>query len=539
MRYLLALVFALGTLSLQAQSEKALCAPPVDKASPSLPAKLMTGMGDVHMKITTKSEEAQKFFDQGLAQMHSFWAREAERSFLQAAALDPEAPMPWWGVAMVAVGDFRPQFQVEANEEVGGKYTNTNPRVKNAVERMLKLAEPAGRATGLEKLYMRAVALRRDIKAKNSTADYLNALRELVQQHPKELEARLYIALQAMRGYDLPAKTPREGTMEAVHLLKQLYTEAPNHPGVPHFIIHAWEGSTFAADAEAPARHYATLAPEIPHALHMPGHIFSQTGKWMEAAKYFALCQRKEIEYMTADQLYGNGHHGHNTAYLATTYAFHGDVEKAIEIVNGLYEYKQSPREQEQLDAYTSAYRLAQFTMIRTLVQHERWDAILEGQLIPAIEKPRPRAWRHWAMALAHLAKGHLDEAEAERKLMDQAVEDLTKMSFDKEVPELKTAQLELKGHQQIAQGKLDLGFKTLQQASQREVRQRYYEPPWYPRPVAEALGWAAIRHGRFPDAKRAFAVALEQYPESARSLAGRKEIDRLKAAGAAASAAQ
>ena len=67
-----------------------ICTPPVDKASPSLPAVLMAEMGDVHMAITTSNAPAQKFFDQGLAQMHSFWAREAERSFLQAAELDPD-----------------------------------------------------------------------------------------------------------------------------------------------------------------------------------------------------------------------------------------------------------------------------------------------------------------------------------------------------------------------------------------------------------------------------------------------------------------
>ena len=86
--------------------------PPPGGAAPSLPAKLLEGQGTVHFPITTKSPEAQKFFDQGVAQMHSFWAREAERSFLQAAQLDPEAPMPHWGIAMVAAGDYRPRFQL-------------------------------------------------------------------------------------------------------------------------------------------------------------------------------------------------------------------------------------------------------------------------------------------------------------------------------------------------------------------------------------------------------------------------------------------
>jgi len=93
----LALVFAVAPAGAQQKADN--CTPPPSALAPTLPAKLLPGMGTVHMPITTSNPEAQKFFDQGLAQMHSFWAREAERSFLQAAALDPAAPMPQWGVA--------------------------------------------------------------------------------------------------------------------------------------------------------------------------------------------------------------------------------------------------------------------------------------------------------------------------------------------------------------------------------------------------------------------------------------------------------
>src|SRR6202165_1540552 len=105
-------VFTLA-LAAAAQTPKAAdnCAPPPSALAPTLPAKLLPGMGTVHLAITTTSPEAQKFFDQGVAQMHSFWAREAERSFLQAVALDPAAPMPQWGIAMVAAGEWRPRFQ--------------------------------------------------------------------------------------------------------------------------------------------------------------------------------------------------------------------------------------------------------------------------------------------------------------------------------------------------------------------------------------------------------------------------------------------
>src|SRR5947208_17009303 len=98
------------------------CTPPPSSLAPTLPAKLLPGMGQVHLAITTSSPEAQKFFDQGVAQMHSFWAREAERSFLQAAALDPAAPMPQWCIAMAAAGDWRRRFQIDTLDKFFGRW---------------------------------------------------------------------------------------------------------------------------------------------------------------------------------------------------------------------------------------------------------------------------------------------------------------------------------------------------------------------------------------------------------------------------------
>ena len=512
-----------------------LCAPPVDKASPSLPAVLMPEMGNVHFAITTSNAQAQKFFDQGLAQMHSFWAREAERSFLQAAQLDPEAPMPWFGVAMVSVGDYRPQFQSEAGVQLFGKGINTNPRATAAVERALKLAEVPGKATELEKLYIQAIAARRNLKSKTSYEDYIAGLRAVLKKSPEEVEARLFLALQLMRGYVQPDKTPREGTMESVSILRQLLKEHPDHPGVPHYIIHGWEGSTFAAEAENPAHHYASLAAGIPHALHMPGHIFSQTGKWSEASKYFELCLAKEIGMMKADALYGTGHHAHNAHYLSMSYSFGGEFDRALAAATALYQdWKNTPREDTQIDAARSPAQQAQFAILRALVQHEKWDLLLDGKTVPVIDKARPRAWHAWGMALAYAAKGDLPMARKQEELLDLAADDVRKTTFDRDAPELAVARLEVRGQLQIAEGKLDEGIRTLLRASERESRLVYSEPSWYPRPVAEGLGWTALRHRRLPDAKRAFATALRQYPADARALEGMRSIDGLKSGSSA-----
>ena len=108
-------VVLLSSAALYAATEtkpKDMCAPPPGGTAPTLPARIMTGQGQIDFPITTSNQKAQEFFNQGVAQMHSFWAFEAERSFLQAAALDPQAPMPQWGIAMVAAGDYRPRFQL-------------------------------------------------------------------------------------------------------------------------------------------------------------------------------------------------------------------------------------------------------------------------------------------------------------------------------------------------------------------------------------------------------------------------------------------
>src|SRR5436305_8790212 len=124
------------------------CTPPPSSLAPTLPAKLLPGMGQVHLAITTSSPEAQKFFDQGVAQMHSFWAREAERSFLQAAALDPEAPMPHWGIAIVAAGDWRPRFQIDTLDKFFGRSAQpARSRARIAAEKAVELGAVPGKAT--------------------------------------------------------------------------------------------------------------------------------------------------------------------------------------------------------------------------------------------------------------------------------------------------------------------------------------------------------------------------------------------------------
>jgi tetratricopeptide (TPR) repeat protein len=408
-----------------------------------------------------------------------------------------------------------------------------NPRVDEAVKKAHELAAVPGKATDLEKLYIASIDARRDPRAANQDQAYIAGLRAIVAKYPQEVEAETYLALHLMRGFELPAKTPREGSMEAVEILRRLVKQYPNHPGVHHYIIHGWEGSTFAKEAWDSSKRYAELATNIPHALHMPGHIYSQTGRWDDAIKSFSDAAANELKWIKADSLYSTGHHGHNVHYLSTSYSFQGNVDKAIEHAQHLISFGENPREAAALDNNRTAYRQGWFALLRALVQNERWDAILDGKSLPVYNKPREAAWRHWAVGIAHASKGNAKEAAKSLSLMDEQF-DVYQEKVRQAVPsELRVAKQELAAQIAAARGNKDQAIKQLQNVAVRERALVYSEPPFYPRPVSEVLGRMALKAGKTDIADKAFHEALEQYPDSFQAKEGLKELNRKSATGA------
>lgn len=542
MRIFAVLVLCTATIGLHAQVKADACAPPPSGTAPSLPARLLPGQGNIHFAITTSNPDAQKFFDQGVNQMHSFWAVEAERSFLQAAQLDPEAPMPWWGVAMVAAGDYRPRFQIDTGNKVFGPSRDPRIVAKRAIEAAEKaelLAKAPGKATDIEKLYIASISGRRNpARGVDQDEAYIAGLKAIVKSHPKEVEAKTYLALHTMRGFTLPNREPRPGTMEAVQLLRELLVEAPEHPGVHHYVIHGFEGSTFAKDAWASCKRYAELVPNIPHALHMPGHIYSQTGRWADAVKSFGDAAENELGWIQADKLYGRGHHGHNVHYLATSLAFSGQYEKAIEQANSLLAFKENPREAAQIDGFFNVYRQGWFAMLRALVQGERWDQILAGKTLPAYGKPREQIWTHWARGLAFAAKGDAKSATAEAKQMDAAMKDFNDKVKRAPSEELQTARIELDAQVAAAAGRTKRAITLFEKAMAKERAMVYSEPPYYPRPVAIPLAQFAAKHNMRDKALKAYQTALEQFPAYAKAEEGLHQLQGGSIATASGAAA-
>ena len=240
----LTLVLSLAAIpaSAQVRPEADLCAVPPG-AQPLLPARLMTGMGVTNMPVTTTSEEARKFFNQGISQMHSFWFLESERSFLQAATLDPNMAMAYWGMSVSAAGDYRPAFQLLRDPTDGGRQsapdaTSAQPvtiaRSTNgaALSPQVRSRENAQKAMALrdkvtprERLYIESEWARRDPATKTHDADYIAVLRTLVTAYPDDEEAKSILGLALLDGFDSANKAPRAHTMEGIAMLEAVVGE--------------------------------------------------------------------------------------------------------------------------------------------------------------------------------------------------------------------------------------------------------------------------------------------------------------------------
>lgn len=536
----------------QAPREPDLCVVPPG-AQPLLPAKLLEGMGVTDMPVTTSSADARRFFNQGVSQLHSFWAIEAERSFLQAATLDPDMAMAWWGIAISAAGDHRPAFQLirDVNDggrgkpaagaaagtgsgtaasatgrasDSGGDATVRRTSTGAALDPSVRAAEAIERARALrdkvtprERLYIDAQWARRNRASKTRDADYIAAMRRLVVAHPDDDEAKSILGLALLDGFDPISKEPRGHTVEGLRMLDEIVARHDDHFGAHHYLIHGWEGSATPQKAWRACERYPQLVTNIPHALHMPGHIYAQSGRVADAVTAFAAASENEQGYLAADVLYPNGHHGHNVHFLVHALNLDGRYQESLRQVQHLLAFKETPREREGANQRVT-WRQGYFALVKTLVRFERWDDILDGRTLPVYDRPEQQAWRQWAVGLAHSAKGHAPEAQQALAALRRAVSDATATQ-----PPLQIAAIELEAT--IAArggGDRQAAYTLFRQAADREARLTYTEPPAYPRPVAE--GWALVAGGLGDQAvaDEAWREALAREPGSGRAYFGR-----------------
>ena len=231
-------------------------------------------LGTVHF-ATSCDQKAQPDFDRAVALLHSFQFRRAIDGFNAVMKTDPECGIAWWGIALsqwsnpFAAG-LKDKSQLEAGRASAEK------------------AKSTGAKTERERDYIAAVAaLYRDFENTGQRARllaYRDAMEGVATKYPDDHEAQAFYALSIAASED-PADKTYAGRLKAGAILEKLFAEEPNHPGLAHYIIHNYDVPPLAARAVPAAQRYADIAPDAPHALHMPSHTFTRTGYWQDSIR--------------------------------------------------------------------------------------------------------------------------------------------------------------------------------------------------------------------------------------------------------------
>ncbi|MDQ3754628.1 MAG: hypothetical protein M3371_07850, partial [Acidobacteriota bacterium] len=282
------------------------------------PAALAPGMGEVYHPVSTDSDEAQQFFNQGLAYIYGFNHEEAVRSFRRAAELDPQLAMAQWGIALALGSNYN--LQADA------------PQLREAYATVQKALALAAKASEHERAYIGALSKRysNDPQADSQklAVDYKSAMSELVRRYPDDLDAATLYAesMMNLRPWKLWTADgkPAEGTEEIVATLEGVLKRDPKHTGANHYYIHAIEASPHPERGLASAARLEKLAPAAGHLVHMPSHIYIRTGDYESAAQSNAdaiVADRAYIEKSGAQGVYPMMYYNHNIHFLAAAHA--------------------------------------------------------------------------------------------------------------------------------------------------------------------------------------------------------------------------
>ncbi len=510
MKYLvLALTLLLPVVTLGQHSHSAKVTEPA--------AVVTTGLGDVEHPVSTKSVEAQKFFNQGLAYIYAFNHEEAVRSFKRAAELDPQLAMAYWGAALALGSNYN--LQADA------------PQLKEAYANLQQAQTRAAQASEHERAFINALSKRysNDAQADRQklALDYKNAMHELVRQFPDDPDAATLYAesMMNLRPWKLwtPDGKPAEGTEEILAVLEGVLRRYPNHTGANHYYIHAVEASNNPERGLPSAARLGKLAPKAGHLVHMPSHIYIRTGDYHEAAQSNAdaiVADREYIARSGASGVYPMMYYNHNIHFLAAANAMKGryadSLKSARELEANVKPHLQAMPMLEMFHPYPTV----------TLVRFGKWNELLTAPK-PAAELKITTAFWHYGRGSALAGMNQAANAEKEllaMRVVMAAIPADAGFGNNTAGTVLKVGELMLAGKIAFARGERTLAIGLLRQAAQAEDAVSYNEPADWDIPTREMLGGMLLMTGDYLEAEKVFRAELAKHQRNGRALFGLSE---------------
>src|SRR6184192_1804837 len=486
--------------------------------------------GKVEFPISCASS-VQSEFSRGVALLHSFFYEEARRVFTSVAERDPKCAMAQWGIAMTW---WHPIWTPPTPNEMSAG--------KAAIEKGMVMNPGTDRERGfiaaLNVYYhtpdsSSAAAVGQSchgpVGPRDRVVAYEKAMRQLRDKYPDDFEVQTFHAFAVLAiGYATLDDTSLSKQLEAAAILENLWKQNANHPGVVHYLIHCYDYPQFAQRGLAAAKTYDSIAPWVPHALHMPSHIFTRLGMWDESIAanrasaeasraYSAMRHRDATE---AEEL-------HALDYMAYSYLQEAQDGEAKKIVDIAAKVKNTNPELE----FSAAYALA---AIPTRYAFERNDWAAAANLsIPNLPHwssfPFMEALIEYGHALGYAHTGDLDGARKAISRMQQLHDATKDPKFDYFKRHLDLQMQAASAWVTAAEGNKSEAIEMLRRAADAEdVLGKHPVSPGAFVPIREQLGNLLLQIGQPKQAQAEFEAALKIYPGRFKGLYGAAQAAKL-----------
>jgi tetratricopeptide (TPR) repeat protein len=478
-------------------------------------------LGDVRFEVSC--EAVRSDFDHAVAMLHHMMYPEAREEFERIATAHPDCAMAHWGVAVTL---FQPLWPARPGPEVRERGWAALQRARSAApvsareEALIGAAEAFFRDPAADEWWPR---IRR----------WNEALEAAWRAHPEDVETSAFYALSLLAAGQ-QAENRREMNERAAQILAGLHDRQPQHPGAVHYIIHANDMTSREGESLDIVRSYGDIAPSMPHALHMPSHIFVRLGEWPEVIAWNRRSADAALKFPAGDRT--SLHFAHALDYLMYSYLQRGEDIRAAAVLEEFRTHE--PYQQDFIAAFHAAIMPARYA-----VERRAWD---EAAAIEPRSSPYFR-WDayHWPEALSRYARGlgaarTGDVAEAHRAAAAIAeLRDAARAAGEESFATyIEVDRLILAGAIAQAEGDAAAAVARLREAARLEgTVEKHPVTPGALLPPNEALGDLLLEQERPQEALEAYAASLQIWPRRYNSLLGAARAAR--AAGDAAAARQ
>jgi hypothetical protein len=463
-------------------------------------------LGTVHFE-TSCSPGAQPVFDRAVALLHSFeFARSAE-AFGETLGVDPACTMAWWGIALSRWGNpfaagLKPASQVQLGLQAiaaAGARPPKTERERDYVAAAAKLYTDHERIPQADR-----------VKA------YRDAMTALAAKYPQDDEATIFHALSLAVAAD-PADKTYAAQLKSGAMLEELFRSHPDHPGLAHYIIHAYDVPPLANRAQPAARRYAAIAPSAPHALHMPSHTFTRIGAWQESIDTnIASAAAARRAGAPAEEL-------HAMDYMAYAYLQTGQDKAAQALLDDLPEIAAGFDPNAVTGAAPGSAGVFALAAIpaRWALERRDWKAALSLEARPS-RLPHTEAMTYFARALGAARTGSLADARSMRAALGDIRERLAASKETYWATQVAIAEQGAAAFIALAEGRTSEALAMMREAAAREdATEKNAVTPGPIAPARELLAEMLLELDQPAQALTEFQATLGKEPNRFRALYG------------------